>query len=539
MIKYVLSGVAILFLFPYTVMAINWEEGGVEVTLSSEVYYQDVRGNEEKSALEEGWLYVENLILDLNQDFAEKVKFQGYSHIRSSNDPQHQIDRRDVMFVEGYVRLYDDFYELWGGDYAESYTPYTLSTSLLGAKAFYKYNDWVKVSALWGRNRDEDLDHYVRYSAGGRAEFYYKNYVTLGATFIHTDVDRDSLRPDSPIGDQFNQVFSGDIHLSLWKDRLHLEAEYACSAYNDDRRDKSLRDQYDSAVLVKGDINPLKNLTLRAEFERVEPWFNSVLGSASPDLERAKGEVEYTPWDMLSMMLFHEYSFDKLNDHSLAEHRTHTHMTSFSSTIFPFYKREDVWNSLTVNLQIDHTRYYTKDHPRTTDQDDLRANWTISQSLAHWNYSVGYTYGRNWNRADRTSEYFSHSPSASLGINYLWLALDWTWTFNWGYEYREYILSGWIDRVYRGDGGLSLSYSETKSILTLNMAIEYYDNSPFSGVADNIRRSYSATFEQVLKETEVFSATLTLRSSYTDYDEDVPGEDYTEAVYYCSLNLKF
>jgi hypothetical protein len=541
-----LCTVLVIVLVPSMALAINWGKGALNIYLSSEVYYQDVSGNEEKSGLDEGWFYLENLILDLNHEFAEKAQFQGYAHVRSSNDPQHQIDRRDWMFVEGYVRLADDLYapniyEIWGGDYAESYTPYTLNTYLLGAKAFYKYNDWVKVSALYGRNRDEDLDQYIQNTAGGRIEFYYKELLTLGGTFIHTDVARDSLRADSPVGDQFNQVFGADLHLKLWKDRIHFDAEYARSIYNYDERDKTLRDQYDNAILVRGDITPLDNLTISAEFERVEPWFNSVLGAASPDIERVKGEVDYAPWNMLSMMLFYEYSFDKLNDHSLADHRTHTHLTSFSSTIIPFYMREDIWNSLTVDLMIDYSKYYTKDHPRTTDSDDLIVNLALSQNFAHWNYSLGYNYSRNWNWADRTTEFFSHTPSVFIGVTYPWLALDWTWTCNGSYEYREYILSGLIDRIYSGGAGLYLGYERTKSTLGLNVAIEYYDNASGSvlGTPDNISRTYSAIFEQVLWEREYLTANLTLSASYWDYDEDVPDEDYTEGVYYCGLIVTF
>jgi hypothetical protein len=538
--------VIIIFLVPTTSTAINWGKGALDIYLSSEGYYQDIRGNEEKSTLEEGWLYVENLILDLHQELAEKAAFQGYAHVRSSNDPLHQIDGRDWMFVEGYARLADDLnvpniYEVWGGDYAESYTPYTFNTSLLGTKAFYKYNDWIKISILGGRNRDEELDEYLRYTAGGRVELYYKDYLTVGGTFVYTDVARNSLEADSPIGEQFNQVFGADLYLKLWEDRIHLEAEYARSIYNEDRRDGTLMDQSDNVILVRGDINPLDNLTISAEFERVEPWFNSVLGSASPDLQRVKTQVDYTPWDFLSTMLMYEYSFNKLNDHSIEQYRTHTHMTSFTSTITPFYKREDAWNSLAVNLQVDHSKYYTMDDPRTMDQDDVTATCTVSQSFPYWNYSLGYTHARNWNRVDKTNEFFSHSPAASIGINYPWLALAWAWTFNASYEYKEYTLSGLIDRNYKGDGGLALSYERTRSTLSLNVAFDYFDNAPGSPLwtAGNISRTYSAIFEQVLWERETFTANLTLSASYRDYDEDVHGGDYIEGVYYGGLTVTF
>jgi hypothetical protein len=200
-----------------------------------------------------------------------------------------------------------------------------------------------------------------------------------------------------------------------------------------------------------------------------------------------------------------------------------------------------VWNSLTVNLQIDHSKYNSDDLPRTTDSDDLRIYGALSQSFAHWNYSLGYTYSRNWNRADRTTEFSSHSPSVSLGITYPWLALDWVWTVNGSYEYREYILSGLIDRIYSGGTGTSLSYERTRSTLGLNVAIEYYDNASGSplGTPDNISRTYSATFEQVLWEREYLTANLTLSASYRDYDEYIPDEDYTEGVYYCGLTVTF
>lgn len=536
----------VLFFIPTSATAIDWEKGALDIYFSSEGYYQNITGNEDRSSLEEGGFYLENLILDLTQELAEKARFQGYAHVRSSNDPQHQIDRRDWMFVEGYVRLADDLdapniYEVWGGDFAESYTPYTLGTSLLGTKGFYKYGDWIKVSAFWGRNRDEDLDDYIRYSAGGRVELYYKDYLTIGGTFVYSDVARSSLTVDSLLGDQFNQVFGADLHVSLWKDRIHLDAEYARSNYNEDRRDSSLMDQGDNAILVRGDISPADNLTISAEFERVEPWFNTVLGAASPDIERVKGQIDYAPWYWLTMMILHEYSFDKLNDHSLVDQRTHSHLTSFSSSVYPFYQREDVWNSLTVNLQIDHSKYYTKDHPRTTDSDDLLVNLYLSQSFTHWNYSLGYMYSRNWNRADRTIEFSSHTPSLSLGITYPWLALDWAWTCNGSYEYREYVLSGLIDRIYSGSAGLSLGYERTRSTLGLNVAVEYYDNASGSvlGTPDNISRTYSAIFEQVLWERDYLTANLTLSASYRDYDEDVYDEDYTEGVYYGGLTLTF
>ncbi len=70
--------VIFIFLFPTTALAIKWQNGKLDVTFSSEVYYQDVGGNETKSVLKEGLLYNENLMLDLIQEFGEKTKFQHY-----------------------------------------------------------------------------------------------------------------------------------------------------------------------------------------------------------------------------------------------------------------------------------------------------------------------------------------------------------------------------------------------------------------------------------------------------------------------------
>jgi hypothetical protein len=539
--------VAAIFFLPTSALALKWDQGGVDITLSSEGAFQDVRGNEEKSVLQEGWVYTENLFLDLKQQLAEKANFQGFVNVRNSNDVQKQIAGREWMFVEGYLRLADkldapNIYEIRAGDYAENYTPYTFNTSLLGTKAFYKFGDWAKVSTFFGRNRDEELDKYVRYSAGGRIELYYKNYVTLGGTFVYSDVDRQTIKADAAVGDQFNQVFGADLRLKLWQDKLHLGAEYAHSIYNPDRRADTF-DQGDNAIVARGDISPFTNLKMSTEFERVEPRFNSVLGAATADIQRSKGQIDYTPWTFLNILLMHEYSFNKLNDHSLELFRTHTHLTSFNSTMYPFQKRQDVWNTLAVALQIDHTNVRSDDIPRTTDQDDLTATASVSQSFPWWNYTLGYTLTRNWNRVEvnEASEFLGQSPKVSIGVTYPWLALRWAWTFNASYELKKYFLAGAIDRSYKGDAALALVYEKTKSTVTLTAALEFYDNAAASplGVADNNSRTFGVTFDQVLKESEAFTANLTLRVTHKNYDEDSPGQDYSEGVYYAGLTVKF
>lgn len=538
-----LCTVVLLVLVPNIVFAVNWEDGSLDISLTSEAYYQDVWGNKEKSILEEGWQYLDNLIMDLNHSFSEDFNFQGYAHMRASNDPQNQIHDRYVMFVEGYTRFFNDTYEVWGGDFAESYTPYTLSTSLLGAKASYQYSQWGKVYTLFGRNRDQALDQYMQYTSGGRLEFFLKDYLTVGGTFINTEVANDSLdpHPDAVFGDQFNRVYGGDLKLNLWDDKINLEAEYARSVYNDDEQDVTVQDQEDDAVFVKANITPINSLSIGGEFERVEPWFTSILGAASQDLQRAKGEIGYSLGSLLSTILLYEYSFDRLNDHSFLDYRTNYHLASFSSSILPFHKREDSLNSFAINLQLDYDRSYSEDFPRTVDQNNFSVYCDVSQSFPVWNYSLGYNYGRSWNIVDTSSEFFSHSPSASLGINYPWLGLDWSWSFNLGYEYRETFIGNYIDRVYRGDSALSLNYAKTKSNLALNFSIEYNKNDPTSpfAIPDNNSRTYGVLFDQVLKETDAFTASLTLNASLMDYNEDVFDGDYNEAIYFIGLDMKF
>ncbi|RLA96624.1 MAG: hypothetical protein DRG69_00345 [Deltaproteobacteria bacterium] len=533
---FLLSFLLFFLVFCSGVEAVTWDTGQFLFDYRSDVYYQDVFGNEKRSFLKEGTHYLQELTGDLTQETVSgKVNFNAYFNLRSSDDPQHQIDERDVMFVQGYVRLYDDAYELQGGDYAEDYTSYTLGASLLGVRAHLKPVDGVKVYALWGRNRDEELDRYVRNTFGGRVELSYRG-LSLGATFVHNDVVRSSLKDDSPVGDEFNQVFGGDLKLSLFEDRFELQAEYARSIYNEDERDETIEDEYDDAYFVKVQMRPFKGLALGAEFERVEPLFNTVMGSASPDMQRVKGEVELTPWDFLNVTLLHEYSFDKLTDDSVADYRTHTHMTSAGLTLTPFYRREDYWNSLTLNLQGNFSDYYSSGN---VDQEDLSISGTISQSFTHWNYSIGYAFSRNWNHLDRSSEYESHSPSVSLGINYQWLSLQWNWSFNFGYEHRKALLYDYTDRIYRADGALTLDYSETQSTLALSVGVEHCDNSPYLGTADNTRWSFALNFDQVIKRSDKFTATVTLSSSYSDYDEDSPDADYGEAVHSLSLKLNF
>lgn len=535
--RFLVSSLFLLVIFAAVrAHAFSWSNGQFLIDYRSDVYYQDIYGNEERSFLKEGTHFLQELTGDLTQEVAPgKINLNAYFNLRSSDDPQHQIGERDVMFVQGHIRLYNGAYELQGGDFSENFTPYTLGASLLGTKAWVKPFEGLKVYALWGRNRDEELDHYVRHTLGGRVEFSHKG-LTLGATFVQNDVERDSLGDESPIGDEFNQVYGGGLKLRLLDDKIQLEAEYARSLYNPDKRDNTLEDEYDDAFFVKLQLKPLGRLNLEGEFERVEPLFHTVMGSASADIQRVKGQAELTPWDFLSLTLLHEYSFDKLNDDSVADYRTHTHMTSFGLTFAPFYKREDAWNTFTFSLQVDYTDYYAEDH---VDQEDLRISPSISQSFTHWNYSISYAFSRNWNHIDRSSECESHAPALSVGINHQWLSLQWNWSFNLGFEYRKALLEGHVDKVYRADGSLTLNYSKTQSSLALSLGVKHYDNSDYLGTADNTRLSFSLAFDQVLKRSDKFTAAISLTSSYSDYDEDSPDADYAEAVHSLSLKLNF
>ncbi len=535
-------GKFLLFFLPFllcrTAFAFDWKTGKMNFTFTSDVYYQDVVGMEESSLLHEGWNYLEELQGDFTQQLIKgKLNVDAHFHIRTSNDPQHQIAERDFMFVEGYARLYNDAFEIWGGDYAENYTSYTLSTSLLGLKSSCQIKDWLKVYVLWGRNRDEELDGYVRYTAGGRVELIHKG-ITLGTTVVYSDVDRDSLKEDSPIGDELNYVFGADLHLSLW-DRLKIDGEFARSIYNEDQRDESVDDIYDSAYLLSAELILRSNLTLKGEFERVEPWFRSVHGSPSSDMQRYKGEIQYLPLDELGLFLLYEFSYDKVSHHSEMENRTYMEMTSFNADLKPFIKRQDIWNTLGFTFQADYTKTYSDDSPRTLDTEDLRLSTTASQSFSFWNYSVGYSYSRTWDHVDETTEYFTHSPSFSLGFNYNWLALSWNWNFGFSFTRKETVLMHIVDRSYRGEGGLGLSYDKTRSNLNMNVTAEYCDNSSLTGAPDNFRWTYSAMFDQVIKETESLSITLSLSASYSDYDEYDSDGDYEETIYHIKLNMRF
>ncbi len=516
------------------------EIGDVRSEFESNTYinYDNLKGSTEKSINSEGAHYVEEVTWDLFKkiNLYKLSDIQTHLSFRYTDDPQYKINNRRFYFLEGFFKYINPKVELWGGDFAEDYTTYTFSSSLLGVKAKINFTDKLVFMSFAGRNRDKDMDGYLRYTEGARLAYKGK-VLSLGVSVVGGHVDSSTIKASSGIGEEKNVVAGTDLKINIGKGII-ISGEMARSMYNEN--ETTAENQYDSAYLLSIEWNADEKIHLRGEFERVEPWFKSIYGSASSDIQRYKAEANFFPLDNLSFMGSFEYSFDKVSSHSDLEMRTYTKMGYLSVDYTPFYNSNSVLSSLTLSLQADYSRMYNKEELKETDNKELRLSTSISQSFSHWNYSLNYAYTKYWDYIDDSAPYFSHNPEINIGINFSKWNILWNWGTNISYNYRETVKTHYIDKTWRGEVMLSLMKESTNTNLNLNFSVEKTKSNNYDGSSKTTLYTYGAMFDQVLKQSEKFYASLSINAAHNTYiEKGTSGEGYREDILNLRFNLKF
>ncbi|OAG26762.1 hypothetical protein [Thermodesulfatator autotrophicus] len=517
------------------VLAVEWDSGRLDIQSLTQLNYLNIEGDSSRSVNTEGAHYNEELVFNLYQYTPGGWHLETHLYSRFTDDPMFQINKRNFYILEGFFRFYNDKMVIQGGDFAEDFTRYTFNTSLFGVKCQMNLQDSIEAKAFVGRNRDEDLDKYVRYVEGASFKGKVKN-LSFQIAMVSSNVDSSTLREDSPIGDEENTV--GGISFE-WSplEVFRLRGEWARSVYNQDTR--LTEDRYDNVYFLGMELSPLTYLNLKFEFERVEPWFMTVFGASNPDRQRYHFEGNLSPSPSWNLNLMYEYAYDKISSNSEAEERTYTEIASLASFWNPFWTREDVWNTLGINLQIDYFQNYNHGSQPMTDNEEIRGNFSLSQSFSFWRYSLSYTYSRYWDYVDPTSEYFSHVPALSL----VFFQSKETWSYDLSldlsYSYRKTVRTDFKDRSWRGEVNTSFISEARGTSLGLRFGLERNLSDNPGGVSDNTLYSYSLTLEQRLRETPSFNARLNFSFTHNDYQEkDSPG-DYQEDLLVLKLHMNF
>ena len=248
------------------------------------------------SSLTEGFRYLDVLGISGNgqiKGFDYTFNFGG----KSTDDNRNDVKRFSLTNLQG--RITDKINTVNVGDTFESFSQYSLGTSLKGGSyRFYDEGkntpDFTIVSGLayprWDNVwRDRETKTIERQAAGTRVKYNFTPEFFAGVNLVGSDDDKRVRSTDALYN---NLIYSLDMEYRPIPG-LTLRTE---SAFNDTRLSAQEGDDYKTnhgyahKIEAIGDGGPSR---ANLEYERIAPDFQTLLGSATPDREKAKAKWRY------------------------------------------------------------------------------------------------------------------------------------------------------------------------------------------------------------------------------------------------------
>ena len=531
-------------------------EESLDLDYTVRSYYEHVYGNTSYSPLDvdpdtqEELHYYESLEAYFTRRLLENMIIEVYGFGQHTDDAVITEDTQ-WNIVDWNLSLYGDQYELSGGDISEYYTKYTFNNIFLGGKAWVKPLDSLTLMALSGRNILPFDDTFEHWFGGGRIEFAPLSSLMFGTTFVHTEVT--DLYTSSLYGDYENQVYSFDTRMKFFDNTLIVSGEQAYSIFYPDRRNpwegnSFLTEEYRQEGLasrLEVDYRPIRELKLSFDYERVEPTFETIMGSASEDRQTFKGSVSYRPNRMWDLYTTYKVVHDKLNSDSTDTYRTFDHYLENEVSVRPFYDSGGYFQRLRLKLGYEYATSFSDDLPRSVNEDEHSILIGLSNSYQDMRYSLSY---RLTHEDDQT-----HDSTDSLASSLM---------FTWGYLFETGDISWdvWLsyrfmhERIYETnpDGsetqitwgpsaGASVGYDPWGTDLSVSYYGSFgtrYDNRGQT-LFETRRNTTEVTLSQILYEKSFFYTSLGLTYRNNDFWSRDPSERYGENVYLMEFKVHF
>ncbi len=368
--------------------------------------YNDIYGpGSDRSSLTPGWRYL-NVFGFTGQGSMREVDYNFNVGVKTTDDKRNDITTWSLTNLQG--RMTNKVHTINAGDTFESFSQYSLSTALKGAS--YRYFDEKKNSPDltfvygWAYPRWDNIYGGQETRAIGREAYGLKmkqNFSPTfwaGASFVEAK-DRAGTRvyPSDYVYDSHNYTFDGEYKPIPG---LTVRGELSFSRTNlSPGEDQPVQRTHGSAYKIEavGDGDPSR---VSIEYEKVATEFFSVLGSATPDREKAKGRWRYK-WtkdvDLNLGMLWYRDNLD-----GQKAYRTDSYTPEASVTLRNLFKRA----TASAELAYKFDRKYggsgfagapsSSDHIVTLNYRDRF--WEID-SDANFGYTV-YSTDRNQRESD-------------------------------------------------------------------------------------------------------------------------------------------
>jgi len=526
----------LVVLFSSFAYAISWDDGKLTVDYSTSVYYEKVYGNASKSSLDvsgdnhDQWHYNQSLKVRLNQKITDDLALEMFGYVRNTSDGK--VMDHQWYLLQAYLRIYNDNFELAAGDISEYLSRYTFNNTFLGAKLWYRPSSRFKFIVLGGRNRDPNEDLYEHFFGGARVEYSPNSLYLFGLNYIHTEIT--DLKGATTLPDYRNDVWSLDTKMRFLDRKLILGGEFAGSEYSDDTG----KDLDGWAVDLELDYRPIRELKLSLDYERVEPDFRTIMGTAPIDNEIIKAGFSYRPSEIWNFWGEYKFTRNDLGAESEAQYRTYKNYGVLGSDWRPFNDASGYFKNLKLELQFDYTDKISNDHPRSVNSDGYQMKFLASNRYDKMYYAFEYRFTYD---DDHTLD-GEDSMTNTFGVKWAYslFALNLDWKLGLGYKvnlkntYEKDPNETIFSTTHVIDADLGLFYAPTKTSFSASYIGSFTDAED----ADNIvRNGVKVALEQVLYESDSLKSIAGISYENMDFKSSNEEDSYGHNI--CMFYMTF
>ncbi|MFA5904475.1 MAG: hypothetical protein WC836_11130 [Desulfobacula sp.] len=483
------------------------------------------------SSLTEGLRYLD--VLGINGDgqvkgFDYNFNFGG----KSTDDNRNDVKSFSLTNLQG--RITDKINTVNVGDTFESFSQYSMGTSLKGASyRFYDEGantpDFTIVSGLayprWDNVwRERETRTIERQAFGSRIKYNFTPEFFAGANLVVSDDDK-RIRSTDPLYN--NMIYSLDMEYRPVPG-LTLRTE---SAFNDTKlsqqegSDYKINHGYAHKIEAIGDGGPSR---ASLEYERIAPDFQTLLGSATPDREKAKAKWRYKYSKTLSINT--GFLWFKNNLEHQRAFTTNNYKPEAGVTVKKLFDRQ--YSIADVSYKFDRKYGGTTSASNHITNFGYRDKFGILDSETNLGYTIydtktrvidskEYTYNTMLS-SRHTLEKFILKPSLYLGG---WTASD--------------ELADTKDVIYEYSLGLGVDIPDRKITSDFRVGMNKLEKET-AGTDDSLKTFANASvYYRPDFLAKLNQGMLFLRASMNDFNYTTGSRDFRETSITTGLNIQF
>ncbi len=490
--------------------------------------YNDISGSgKASSSLTENLNYLE--ILSLNGSGLKNGWEYNYNMgMKATDDERNDPNKISLTNLNGVFKKNGNTVSV--GDIFESFSQYSLATSLKGAS--YKYakanSKMPEITALfgyayprWDSVWNDPLTRTLKRQAyGAMAKENFSDAFQAGVSYVKTK-DTDRVNSSDPLYDSYN--LSLDLNYNPMPG-LTMSAEQSISDY-DEATSATSESGSATRIEIVGDADPSR---VSIEYEEVQPDFFSALGSAVPDRRKVKMKWRYKYSKFTTFNSGLLWYRNNLSGSSAAD-TTYSWLPEismavkkiFSSRPYSFadfsYKFDRKYGG--GSSQADH--YFNANYrDKFADIDsDTNLGWTLYKTEKNVRDSSEINFNTSLNFRHENGEYVL-KPQINLGA----------W-------YSDDSLTGYTDKIYEYSLGLGME-RPSKGI---SADIRFGQNTlkKDDPIADDSTKLFSYLGAYWRTKMMKMDSTIFLRAGYNSFDFSTSSRNFRERTVTAGINTQF